>query len=205
MKKITDFFLSKPFCLLILIAAFIYGLILPWCWGNDPFDEYGTLSILCEDRKIFFWLWAALTGGAYLLNTNYAYRKYGDNSRLLKVMTFVTFLACIAIALTLKHDVHSWNPKRIVHWIATGLYIVCVGLSIFSFLIRNVERYHGFTFLAVLAPVIALSILVWLLTLGKSAMMEMIPNACMQILLGVLNFTPIFKPKEQKKIDNEMP
>ena len=188
MEKIKKIVFGKPFCMFFLIAGFVYGIVLPWCWGNNPFDEFGTLSILCEDRKFFFWLWVLFVGGAYLLNTNYAYRKYNDNSKFLRVLSVLTFVACCAIALSLKHDVHSWNPKRIVHWIATGLYIACVALSVFIFLIRNRKTYKGFNTLAVLTLLIVATIPVWLLTIGKSAMMEMIPNALFQIMLFVMNF-----------------
>lgn len=188
MEKIKNFVFGKYFCMTFSIAGFVYGIVLPWCWGNDPFDEFGTLSILCEDRKIFFWLWVLLVGGAYFLNTNFALRKYKDNSVFIRTLSVVTFAACCAIALSLKHDVHSWNPKRIVHWIATGIYIVCVALSVFVFLMRNRKKYKGFNVLIIMTLVIFASIPIWLFTLGKSAMMEMIPNCMFQILLFVLNY-----------------
>ena len=46
----------KPFCIGALVCAFVYGLILPFCWGNNPASEFGTLSLLWENRKIFFWM-----------------------------------------------------------------------------------------------------------------------------------------------------
>ena len=202
MEKFKNFVFGKPFCMFFLIAGFVYGLVLPWCWGNNPFDEFGTLSILCEDRKFFFWIWVVLVGGAYLLNTIFAFRKFKDESRFLRVLSVLTFVACCAIALSLKHDVHSWNPKRIVHWIATGLYIACVALSVFIFLMRNRKKFKGFNTLAILTVLLVATIPVWLLTIGKSAMMEMIPNAFFQIMLFVLNFVlPVkeIEPKETAK------
>ena len=202
MEKFKNFVFGKPFCMFFLIAGFVYGLVLPWCWGNNPFDEFGTLSILCEDRKFFFWLWVVLVGGAYLLNTIFAFRKFKDESRFLRILSVLTFVACCAIALSLKHDVHSWNPKRIVHWIATGLYIACVALSVFIFLMRNRKKFKGFNTLAILTVLLVATIPVWLLTIGKSAMMEMIPNAFFQIMLFVLNFVlPVkeIEPKETAK------
>ncbi|MDO4380894.1 MAG: hypothetical protein Q4D20_08480 [Clostridia bacterium] len=202
MEKIKNFVFGKPFCMFFLIAGFVYGLVLPWCWGNNPFDEFGTLSILCEDRKFFFWIWVVLVGGAYFFNTNFAFRKFKDESRFLRVLSVLTFVACCAIALSLKHDVHSWNPKRIVHWIATGLYIACVALSVFVFLMRNRKKFKGFNALAILTVLLVATIPVWLLTIGKSAMMEMIPNAFFQIMLFVLNFVlPVkeIEPKETAK------
>ena len=44
--------LMKPLCIITLIISFVYGLVLPFCWGNNPASELGTLSLLCEDRKI---------------------------------------------------------------------------------------------------------------------------------------------------------
>ncbi len=202
MEKFKNFVFGKPFCMFFLIAGFVYGLVLPWCWGNNPFDEFGTLSILCEDRKFFFWIWVVLVGGAYLLNTIFAFRKFKDESRFLRILSVLTFVACCAIALSLKHDVHSWNPKRIVHWIATGLYIACVALSVFIFLMRNRKKFKGFNALAILTVLLVATIPVWLLTIGKSAMMEMIPNAFFQIMLFVLNFVlPVkeIEPKETAK------
>ncbi len=200
MEKIKKIVFGKPFCMFFLIAGFVYGLVLPWCWGNDPFDEFGTLSILCEDRKIFFWIWVLLIGGAHFLNTNFAYIKYKDKSRFLRVLSVLTFVACCAIALSLKHDVHSWNPKRIVHWIATGIYIACAALSILIFLLRNRKTYKGFNVLTVLTLLIFATIPVWLLVIGKSAMMEMIPNGLSQIMLFVMNF--VMQP--QKRISNNI-
>ena len=199
MEKFKNFVFGKPFCMFFLIAGFVYGLVLPWCWGNNPFDEFGTLSILCEDRKFFFWIWVVLVGGAYLLNTIFAFRKFKDESRFLRILSVLTFVACCAIALSLKHDVHSWNPKRIVHWIATGLYIACVALSVFIFLMRNRKKFKGFNALAILTVLLVATIPVWLLTIGKSAMMEMIPNAFFQIMLFVLNFILPVKEIEPKK------
>ena len=46
----------KPLCLVVLLAALVYGLVLPFCWGNDPADTHGTLSLLCEKRVGWFWL-----------------------------------------------------------------------------------------------------------------------------------------------------
>lgn len=188
MEKVKKFILGKPFSMCLLIAGFTYGLILPWCWGNDPFSEVGTLSILCEDRKLFFWIWVVLVGGAYLVSTNYAYIKYKDNSKFLRILSVLTFFACCGIALSLKHDITTWNPKRIVHWVATGMYIACVALSVFILLVRNRNTYKGFKALMIVTLLIVGSIPVWLLTFGKSAMMEMIPNALFQIMLFVIDY-----------------
>lgn len=117
--------LSKVFCIASLIAAFIYGLVLPFCWGNNPASESGTLSLLCEDKKIWFWIWGILTSGSIILNTQF------------------------------------------------NILIVC------AFMILA-------TFLVIFAVV------------GKSALMEMVPIAMMEVFLFVINFTPLVKVSELK-------
>lgn len=201
MKKIANFIFSQPLALFLLIGALAYGSALPFCFGNNPFDELGTLSILCEDRKLMFWIWVFFVGGGYLVNTNYTYKKYKDNSKFLRIMSAVTFLACCAIALTLKHDVTTFvnNPKRLIHWIATGLYIVCLGASMFIFIMRNRKRYTGFNILAVCILCIVALVPVWLLAFGKSAMMELVPNFLFQVMLMYMNFTNLFKEKQIEK------
>ena len=72
--------LMKPLCIITLIISFVYGLVLPFCWGNNPASELGTLSLLCENRKLFFWLWGILTSGSIIANTQYMYRKFSYKS-----------------------------------------------------------------------------------------------------------------------------
>lgn len=196
MNKIKKIFINKPMGLFLLISGFIYNIVLPFCWGNDPFDVDGTLSILCRYRPFYFWIWVITVGGAYLVNTFYAYEKYGDKNKFLRVLSVFTFAACCAIALTLDNDPHSWGPVRIIHWIATGLYILTVALSVSIFLIRNVKKYRGFNVLIVIILLLVLLIIFWLVVIGKSAMMELVPNALFQILLLFLNYVPVFKAKD---------
>ena len=188
MERIKNAVLSKPVCIFFLIAAIVYGNGILYCFGNDPWSPVGTLSILCEDRKILYWIWALFVGGGYYINTLYAYRKYDEKSKLLRALCLFALLAVCGVGLSLKHDINSWNPKRIVHWISTGAYMASVALSLFLFFIKNRKRYRGFTVLAVLVLSLALGIAVWLCFLGKSGYMEMIPNTSLEIILLILNF-----------------
>lgn len=67
--------LKKPVCLTFLLAAVVYGITLPLLFGNDPFDPLGTLSVLCGERKPYFWAWVIIDCGAFFLNTNYLFKK----------------------------------------------------------------------------------------------------------------------------------
>ena len=178
-------------CLVSLIAGTVYGLILPFCWHNDPFDTYGTLSILCEDRKLFFWFWVLLDCGSLALNCLYMYKKYGA-AKQFNILPALTFVSACCIALTLGHDVTTWNPKRIVHWIATGVYIAMLAASVALFALSGIRRgrfYRGL--LAAVAASLACFLVIFAV-FGKSGIMEMVPNVMMQITLFVCNF--IIKP-----------
>ena len=195
----TEKLLSKPLCIGLLACAFVYGLILPFCWGNDPTHEYGTLSILCENHRIWFWLWGLLSSGSMVLNTQYMYKKFSYKNRFLDALCILSFIGIIAVALTLGHPVDSWNPKRIIHWIATGLFIALTIASIALFFIINIKKFKGFGILTACVFGILATFLVIFIGFGKSALMEMIPLAMIEILIFIVNFTPLVKVKPIKE------
>ena len=59
--RLTESKTYRAFALLLLPAAFIYGLVLPFCWGNNPAEVHGTLSLLCENHIPAFWVWTLLS------------------------------------------------------------------------------------------------------------------------------------------------
>lgn len=172
----------------LLIAGFIYSFILPFCWGNNPFDVMGTLSILCENRKLYFWAWILFDGGAMFLNFYYLYNKYGNSSKLVKAMPVIAMLFGIGIAATLGHDVTTWNPKRIVHWVATGLYVAFLTCSIAIYALKNIKKDKIFRVMLIGVLVVLAIFIAWFLILGKSAMLELVPHALLEVLLFTLNF-----------------
>lgn len=174
--------------LVILITGFVYGLILPFCWHNNPFDPLGTLSILCENRKIFFWFWIILDGGALLLNLNLMYRKYGHANRLIKALPVIAVIFGCMIALTLGHSIADWNPKRILHWVATGGYIVFIAFSLIVYALKNIKREKIFRIILIGTLIVFLVFCFMFFVLGKSGMMELIPFTLLQILLFIINF-----------------
>ena len=184
----TGFWQNKVLCMFMLIMGILFGNGIMFCFGNDPSQPLGTLSILCEDRKYLFWLWALFVVGGYFLNTLYAYRRYDEKSVFLRVLCVVAVVAACGIGLSLKHDVTTWNPKRIVHWISTGVYMVSLGLSLLIFLLKNAKKYRGFYLLSALVFACVAAVAVWLLVLGKSGLMEMVPNTLLAILLFLINF-----------------
>ncbi len=188
MEKIRNAALSTPVCFFMLAAAIIFGNGIMYLFGNDPASPVGTLSLLCEDRKYLFWIWAFFVGGGFYLNILYAYRKYRENARFLRILCLFGLLAVCGIGLSLKHDITTWNPKRIVHWVSTGMYMAAIGFSLFLFFVRNRKRYKGFTALSVLVVAVACGIVTWLFTIGKNGYLEMVPATVLQFLLMAINF-----------------
>ncbi len=185
--------LNKPFCISLLVIGFVYGLALPFFWGNNPASELGTLSLLCEDRKGWFWLWGILVIGGIIINTQYMYKKFNYKSRFLNVLCVLAFISICLVALTLGHSIADWNPKRVLHWIATGLFIALCMAVVVLFFIFNLKKYKGFGILMGCTVAILLTFAVIFIGVGKSALMEMIPLALLQIMLFIVNFTSLVK------------
>lgn len=193
----TSFLFGKPFCITVLACAFVYGLVLPFCWGNDPSSEFGTLSLLCEDRKIWFWIWGLLTAGGIACNLQYLYKKYEYKNKFLDALCVLSVVGVCLIALTLGHSIEDWNPKRILHWVATGVFIIFILAAGVLFFIINIKKQKHFVALTVSMFAIFATFLIIFIGIGKSALMEMIPVALYEILLFVVNFTPAFKKQER--------
>ena len=195
MKENTNSKALKVFCISALLCAFVYGLALPFFWGNNPASELGTLSLLCEtaERKPFFWLWGILTSGSILLNTGYMYNKFGIRSKFLNILGVLGFVCMALVALTLGHSIEDWNPKRIAHWVATGAFIVFTIASVALFFIINRKKHSKFNMLTVCTFLILGTFVVIFATVGKSALMEMIPLALIELFLFAVNFTPWVK------------
>ncbi|MBO5937050.1 MAG: hypothetical protein J6Q79_05475 [Clostridia bacterium] len=189
MKK--DKILSKPFCIIWLAAAFIYGLVLPFCWGNNPASEMGTLSLLCEDRKIYFWIWGLLTAGSIFINSQYFYNKFSFKHKLYDIFGVLAIISVALVALTLGHSIEDWNPKRIAHWVATGMFIVFLLGSLALYFLVNLKKHKSFGILFICMLGIFASFLFIFIFIGKSALMEMIPVALLEIFLFIINFTSL--------------
>lgn len=193
-----DTILKKPFCIFMLFIGLAYGLALPFFWGNDPTSPLGTLSLLCEDRKFWFWLWVFATAGSILLNTQYMYKKFEVKSKFLDALCIISFIGMCGVALTLGHSIEDWNPKRLLHWIATGTYIILMVASIALFFIIYRKKNKHFILLAVCTFLIFGTFIVLFAGMGKSAIMEMVPMALLKIFLFIVNFTPLIKTETEQ-------
>ncbi len=189
-----------PLSLGLLAAAFIYGLVLPFCWGNDPAETLGTLSILCEHRVGWFWLWAALTGAAIALNIARACVRYGCRNRLPDVFALLSLLGMLLTAATLNHSIADWNPKRVAHWIGAILYAVFLAAAFIVFFAFAVKRHPRTWVLLGVTLAVGIAVLVRLLAFGRNGYMEILPIAFLELALGLMNYTNLFfTPAETAK------
>lgn len=195
---LKDKLLSPKICIGILAVAFVYGLVLPFMWGNNPALPTGTLSLLCEDRKLWFLLWGTLMSGSVILNTQYLYKKYEYKNRFFDALCVLAFISMIGVTVTLGHSIEDWNPKRITHWVMTGMFIVFTLLPIALFFLLNVKNRKDFIFPTVCVFLIFMTFVVIFVFIGKSALMEMIPLALLQIFLFYLNFMKKTGNKEKE-------
>ena len=182
---------NTPLCLGLLAAAFIYGLVLPFCWGNNPASAYGTLSLLCEHRVGWFWVWALLTGGSIALNLSRACATHGCRSRIPEISILISLFGMLLTAATLNHSIESWNPKRVAHWIGAIAYAAFLLIAVSSFYLACAKRHPRLWILLAFAAGAGLAVLVQLLVFGRNGYMEILPIALVEIELVVMNFTKL--------------
>ena len=191
---------QKIFCLLLLLAALVYGLVLPFCWGNDPAEVHGTLSLLCENHIPAFWVWTVLTGGAFTLNLLLCYDRYDDRRKILRVALALSMLGMLLTAATLNHSIENWNPKRILHWIGAVLYAAGLAAAFLLFYLRQVRQNRRFLLFLGVSVALLSGVVVQLLVFDRNGYMEIIPIAAFEMELLLLNFTNAAVPSAKRQV-----
>lgn len=194
----------KIFCLLGLIFGCVY---VTWYGflGDQSFIEkvkFVTASMIGLDYPWCFKGWGIIASATVFTNTLYAYRKYGYHSRLGVVLGSI---GSAAIYVTINcpsmgEDIHFDSARCMAHWIGALLFAFCCAIPMVLLLINKARELKGpFLVGLIVFCAILLTMLVLLITVGKSAIIENIPMQAAYVLLFLLNFTNVFTPAKKAK------
>lgn len=194
----------KAFCLVGIIFGCVY---VTWYgfFGDQPFIEKVktiTASMIGLDFPWHFRGWGVFASMTIFTNTMFAYRRYNYNSRLGVILGSI---GSAAIFVTINcpsmgEEMHLDSPRCMAHWAGALIFAFCCAAPMVILLFSKARKEKG-AFLAafIIFCAILATMLVLLITVGKSAIIENIPMQAAYILLFLLNFTNIFEKKAAAK------
>lgn len=194
----------KAFCLVGIIFGCVY---VTWYgfFGNQPFIEKVktiTASMIGLDFPWHFRGWGVFASMTIFTNTMFAYRRYNYNSKLGVILGSI---GSAAIFVTINcpsmgEEMHLDSPRCMAHWAGALIFAFCCAAPMVILLFSKARKEKG-AFLAafIIFCAILATMLVLLITVGKSAIIENIPMQAAYILLFLLNFTNIFEKKAAEK------
>lgn len=194
----------KAFCLVGIIFGCVY---VTWYgfFGDQPFIEKVktiTASMIGLDFPWHFRGWGVFASMTIFTNTMFAYRRYNYNSRLGVILGSI---GSAAIFVTINcpsmgEEMHLDSPRCMAHWAGALIFAFCCAAPMVILLFGKARKEKG-AFLAafIIFCAILATMLVLLITVGKSAIIENIPMQAAYILLFLLNFTNIFEKKAAAK------
>ena len=188
----------KAFCLVGIIFGCVY---VTWYgfFGDQPFIEKVktiTASMIGLDFPWHFRGWGVFASMTIFTNTMFAYRRYNYNSKLGVILGSI---GSAAIFVTINcpsmgEEMHLDSPRCMAHWAGALIFAFCCAAPMVILLFSKARKEKG-AFLAafIIFCAILATMLVLLITVGKSAIIENIPMQAAYILLFLLNFTNIFE------------
>lgn len=194
----------KAFCLVGIIFGCVY---VTWYgfFGDQPFIEKVktiTASMIGLDFPWHFRGWGVFASMTIFTNTMFAYRRYNYNSKLGVILGSI---GSAAIFVTINcpsmgEEMHLDSPRCMAHWAGALIFAFCCAAPMVILLFSKARKEKG-AFLAafIIFCAILATMLVLLITVGKSAIIENIPMQAAYILLFLLNFTNIFEKKAAEK------
>lgn len=194
----------KAFCLIGIIFGCVY---VTWYgfFGDQPFIEKVktiTASMIGLDFPWHFRGWGVFASMTIFTNTMFAYRRYNYNSKLGVILGSI---GSAAIFVTINcpsmgEEMHLDSPRCMAHWAGALIFAFCCAAPMVILLFSKARKEKG-AFLAafIIFCAILATMLVLLITVGKSAIIENIPMQAAYILLFLLNFTNIFEKKAAVK------
>lgn len=194
----------KAFCLVGIIFGCVY---VTWYgfFGDQPFIEKVktiTASMIGLDFPWHFRGWGVFASMTIFTNTMFAYRRYNYNSKLGVILGSIGSAAIFATinCPSMGEEMHLDSPRCMAHWAGALIFAFCCAAPMVILLFSKARKEKG-AFLAafIIFCAILATMLVLLITVGKSAIIENIPMQAAYILLFLLNFTNIFEKKAAAK------
>lgn len=194
----------KAFCLVGIIFGCVY---VTWYgfFGDQPFIEKVktiTASMIGLDFPWHFRGWGVFASMTIFTNTMFAYRRYNYNSKLGVILGSI---GSAAIFVTINcpsmgEEMHLDSPRCMAHWAGALIFAFCCAAPMVILLFSKARKEKGAFLVAfIIFCAILATMLVLLITVGKSAIIENIPMQAAYILLFLLNFTNIFEKKAAAK------
>lgn len=198
LDALTD---NRTFCLLWLIAGFIYFTV--YGFIDNP-DLVKTASVIGKTHpRLFIW-WAVFTGISLFLNIHYLYKKYSFyEGKLAKAGNILTYLHVICIFTCV--NIPSVEPEdgktlqMVAHWSTALLFAIFFSFALLLFLLDKATKKsvkHTVAFVIYAATLIVMVAL--LIAFGKSGGLESIPLWVAYVILFLLNYTNLFDTKKIK-------
>lgn len=194
----------KAFCLVGIIFGCVY---VTWYgfFGDQPFIEKVktiTASMIGLDFPWHFRGWGVFASMTIFTNTMFAYRRYNYNSKLGVILGSIGSAAIFVTinCTSMGEEMHLDSPRCMAHWAGALIFAFCCAAPMVILLFSKARKEKG-AFLAafIIFCAILATMLVLLITVGKSAIIENIPMQAAYILLFLLNFTNIFEKKAAAK------
>ena len=185
----------KIFCLFGVIFGCVY---VTW------YGFFGDASMIGLDFPWHFRGWGVIASATVFTNTLYAYRKFGYHSRAGVILGSI---GSAAIYVTINcpsmgEEIHLDSARCMAHWTGALLFAFCCAAPMVLLLINKARELKGrFMVGLIVFCAILLTMLVLLLTVGKSAIIENIPMQAAYVLLFLLNFTNVFPVKKAEKAE----
>ena len=199
---------AKWFCLIGLFVGCVYVVAFGFLdtYARDgsmaTFSDklhYVTASMIGLWWPRLFKLWGILGGLTLFTNAMYAYRKYDFYSR---VGVILSSLGAAAIYMTINcpsfGETKDFSvPRCLAHWAGALIFALCIAAPFIILLFSKARKERGrFLTILIVAVLFLGTMLVLLITVGKSAMIENLPMVGGYLLAFLLNFTNFFEPKK---------
>ena len=206
-EKLGNF--AKWFCLIGAIVGCVYIVAFGFLdtYARDgsmaTFSDklhYVTASMIGLTWPWLFKLWGILGGLTLFTNAMYAFRKYDYSNKAAVIMGS---LGAAAIYLTINcpsfGETKDFSvPRCLAHWSGALIFAVCIAAPFIILLFAKARQEKGrFLAMLIVAVVFLGTMLVLLITVGKSAMIENLPMVGGYLLAILLNFTNVFEPNQE--------